>query len=111
VRIGVELGLLHLACWSRQYVAAGGELAHRHARGDGLALTERHRFTIALPLAWRPPSGISCTFSQWILPRFVKKSTYEWRGSDEEVFDDVLFLRLHAHHALARGAGCGYAST
>ena len=30
------------------------------------------RFTIALPLAARPPSGISCTLSQWVLPRLVK---------------------------------------
>jgi hypothetical protein len=29
-------------------------------------------FTMALPLAWRPPSGISWTLSQWTLPLFVK---------------------------------------
>src|SRR3989441_1044746 len=31
------------------------------------------RFTIAFPFAWRPPSGISWTLSQWTLPSAVKK--------------------------------------
>ncbi len=34
--------------------------------------------TMALPLAWRPPSGISWTLSQCTLPLLVKKSRKEW---------------------------------
>ena len=36
------------------------------------------RFTIALPIAFRPASGISNTFSQWTMPLLVKNRMWLW---------------------------------
>src|SRR5437763_1933527 len=58
VRVRLELGLLHLALLRREeHGAARREVAHRHARGDRLALAERedvdHRLPLRLPPAFR----------------------------------------------------------
>ena len=59
---------------------------------------------MALPLPCGPASGISCTLSQYTRPRSVKNKQVGVGGGDEEVVDEVLVPRLHAHPAPAAAA-------
>ena len=55
---------------------------------------------MGLPLALRPACGSSCTLSQYTA-RVGEEQQVGVRAGDEEVLDEVLFLEVHADHALA----------
>src|SRR5438067_329572 len=102
VRVRLKLGLLHLALLGREeHGAARREVAHRHARGDRLALAEReevdHRLPLRLPPAFRDLVHLEPV-------DLAERGEEQQKGvgrRDEQVRDDVLLLRLHARHALA----------
>src|SRR5207237_9107646 len=102
MRVRLELGLLHLALLrAEKDKGAGAEVPHRHAGGDGFALAQRqqidHRFAFRLASAL----GNFVHLEPVDLSAGGEEQEVGVRGSDEEIFDDVLFFRLHARHALA----------
>src|SRR5438067_43142 len=102
MRVRLELGLLHLALLrAEEDKGAGAEVPHGHAGGDGFALAQRqqidHRFALRLASAL----GNLVHLEPVDLAEGGEEQEVGVRGSDEEIFDDVLFLRLHARHALA----------
>src|SRR6266566_5116009 len=105
MRVRLELGLLDRALLGReQDVAAGGEIAHRHTRRDHLALTEREEIHHGLALGLTSALGNLVHLQPVDLAAVGEEQEIRVRRRDEEVLDDVLFLRLHAGHALAAAA-------
>src|SRR5256712_2795713 len=105
MRVRLELGLLDRALLGReQDVAAGGEIAHRHTRRDDLALTEREEIHHGLALGLASALGNLVHLQPVDLAAVGEEQEIRVRRGDEEVLDDVLFLRLHAGHALAATA-------
>src|SRR5256712_7127189 len=102
VRIGLELGFFHLALLGgEQDVAAGGEIAHRHARRDHLAFAEREEVHHGLALGLAPALGNLVDLQPVDLAAVREEEEVRVCRGDEEVLDDVLLLRLHAGHAFA----------
>src|SRR5215831_19150815 len=105
VRVRLELGLLHRALLGREEdVAAGGEIAHRHARRDLLAVAEGQEVHHRLALGLAPALGDLVHLEPVDLAAIREEEQVRMGGGDEEIGDDVLFLRLHAGHALAAAA-------
>src|SRR5262249_9332123 len=105
VRGRLELGLLDRALLGReQNIAAGGEIAHRNARRDLLALAERQEVHHRLALGLTAALGDLVHLEPVDLAAIGEEQQVRVGGGDEEVGDDVLFLRLHAGHALAAAA-------
>src|SRR3989475_5434104 len=102
VRVGLELGLLHLALLgAEEDVAARAELPHWHAGGDGLALAEgqeiHHRLALGLASAFRNLVHLQPVH----LAQVGEEEEIGVRRGDEEILDDVLLFRFHARHTLA----------
>src|SRR5262245_2182384 len=105
MRVRLELGLLHRALLGREeHIAAGGEIAHRNARRDLLALAESQEVHHRLALGLASALGDLVHLEPVDLAAIREKEQIRVRGGDEELRDDVLFLRLHAGHALAAAA-------
>src|SRR5262249_3963552 len=105
MRIGLELGLLHLSLRrAEEDVAARAKITHRHARRDLLAVAEReqvdHRFAFGLA----PALGDLVHLQPMHLAEIGEEEEVRMRRGDEKVLDDVLFLCLHAGDALAAAA-------
>src|SRR5882724_10414211 len=106
VRIGLELRLLHLPLLRAEedVAAAGAEVADGHARGHRLALAEREEVDHGLALGLPAALGDLVDLQPVHLAQIGEEEEVRVRRGDEEVLDDVLFLRLHARHALAPAA-------
>src|SRR5262245_17926004 len=105
MRIGLELGLLHLPLRrAEEDVAARAEITHRHARRDLLAVAERQQVDHRLALRLASTLGDLVHLQPMHLAKIGEEEQVRMRRGDEEVLDDVLFLRLHAGDALAAAA-------
>src|SRR5262249_2973588 len=102
VGVGVELGLLHFSVErGQQHVASRGEIAHRDAGGHRLPLGQgeevHHGLALGLPAAF----GNLVDLEPMHLAAVGEEEQVAVGGGHAQVVHDVLFLGLHAHHALA----------
>ncbi len=102
MRVGLQLRLLHLAlAGDEEDVAARGEVAHGHAGGHPLALAQGQEIDHGLALGLAPALGHLVHLEPVHLAEVGEEQQRRVGGGHEEVLDDVLFLGLHARHALA----------
>src|SRR5262249_52468654 len=102
VRELAQLRLLHRALLrGEEDVAPGLEVAHGDAGGYGLALGQREHVHDGLALGLAPAFRNLVHLEPVHLALVREEEQVRVGGGDEEVLDDVLFLRLHAGDALA----------
>src|SRR5262249_32975150 len=102
VRELAQLRLLHRALLrGEEYVASGLEVADRDAGGHGLALGQGEHVHDGLALGLAPALGNLVHLEPVHLALVREEEQIRVGGGDEEVLDDILFLRLHAGDALA----------
>src|SRR5712691_8124257 len=102
VRVGVEVGLLHPAqAGHKEDVAARGEVADGHAGGDAFVLAQRQQIHHRLALGLASALGDLVHLQPVHLAEVGEEQQIGVGGGNEEIFDDVLFLGLHAGHAFA----------